>query len=325
MPNSPTPLWAITSYFNPSQYHTKLQNFKTFHQSLGVPLVVAELIADDQKSELASYLSSNENPDHTIHLRIHASSTMWQKERLLNLALAKVPAAIDYIAWIDCDVLFHTPTWHEKMVEALHVNPMIQGFSRLIYLPSGINRVPLCHMGLPVLESFVASRSSSVKQYGAQGSVWAAKANLLRQHGLYDAMITGGGDTALTSAIIGDLAAMGSYRPIKGDTNRREYYSYLTKAHLSHYQTWAKSFQENLRSQGRVACLNETIYHLYHGARNHRQYVARHQALLDNCFDPNKDIALNKEGAWEWSSNKKELHNSLIRYFSERQEDNPGH
>ena len=31
---------------------------------------------------------------------------MWQKERLLNVALAAVPNNVEDVAWIDCDVVF---------------------------------------------------------------------------------------------------------------------------------------------------------------------------------------------------------------------------
>ena len=143
MPNHHASLWALTSYFNPAHYHTKLRNFKAFHQSLKMPLVIAELIINNQESDLSDYLSSTEDPGNTIHLQIHGTSIMWQKERLLNLALARVPATVDHIAWIDCDILFHNPVWHEKMVEALRTNPLVQGFSRVMLDPGQTKRVEI--------------------------------------------------------------------------------------------------------------------------------------------------------------------------------------
>ena len=300
-------LWAITSYYNPSHYLTKLQNFKAFHQSLKLPLVVAELILDNQESELSSYLSSTENPDNTIHLLIHGNSMMWQKERLLNLALARVPSTVEYITWIDCDILFHSPDWHEKLVKTLHASPLVQGFSRVICLPPKIDRVPLCSMNLPEDRSFMCSPIEGKEH----GRIWAAKADLLRHHSFYDAMIAGSGDVAMSCTITGYSAEL-------------EYFSnHLTKAHLSHYQAWAGPFHNELCSLEQASYLNETIYHLWHGKHIRRQYIDRHQMLFDNHFDPTTDIVLNEEGAWKWSSGKKKLHDSMARYFDSRQEDDP--
>lgn len=318
MSNQHSSLWALTSYFNPSRYHTKLRNFKAFHQSLKIPLVVAELIMGNQESDLSSYLSSTENPGDTIHLQIHGNSVMWQKERLLNLALAKVPSTVDHIAWIDCDILFHNPAWHEKMVEALHTSPMVQGFSRVMHLTPEIDQVPPCHMSLPEDRLFMSARSEHIETFKGHGRIWAAQSDLLRRHGLYDAMIVGSGDLALVCAITGDPAGLGSHRTVD---DSQEPYSYLTKAHLSHYQDWAEPFHQDLCSRGQASHLEETIYHLWHGEPHHRHYITRHQMLLDNHFDPNTDIALNEEGAWEWSSDKKELHDSVAHYFDGRQED----
>lgn len=322
MPNHHASLWALTSYFNPAHYHTKLRNFKAFHQSLKMPLVIAELIINNQESDLSDYLSSTEDPGNTIHLQIHGNSIMWQKERLLNLALARVPATVDHIAWIDCDILFHNPVWHEKMVEALRTNPLVQGFSRVMHLPPKIDHVPPCLLNLPEDRSFMASRLENIETFKGHGRIWAAQADLLRRHGLYDAMIVGSGDLAMACAVMGNPSGLGSHRTVNGS---QKYYSYLTKAHLSHYQAWAEPFHRDLCSQGQAGCLDETIYHLWHGEPDRRQYITRHQMLLDNHFDPATDIALNEEGAWEWSSDKKELHDSVARYFDSRREDDPSH
>src|SRR5512134_2492808 len=40
--DTPPGLWAITSYFNPLHYHTRLANYRTFQRHLGVPLLTVE-------------------------------------------------------------------------------------------------------------------------------------------------------------------------------------------------------------------------------------------------------------------------------------------
>ena len=53
---------------------------------------------------------------------------LWQKERLLNLALAALPDRCDAVAWLDCDVVFEDDDWPARAVEALQRFPLIQPF-----------------------------------------------------------------------------------------------------------------------------------------------------------------------------------------------------
>jgi hypothetical protein len=55
-----------------------------------------------------------------------------------------------------------------------------------------------------------------------------------------------------------------------------------------HYLQWALPF--NKRIAGRIGCLSGTIYHLWHGERNVRDFRNRHK-LLEN-FDPYSDIQI---------------------------------
>ena len=76
-------LWAITSYFNPAGYRRRLANFRAFRARLSVPLVAVEL-AYGPEFELKA-------GDADILVQIRGRDVMWQKERLLNLALRSLP------------------------------------------------------------------------------------------------------------------------------------------------------------------------------------------------------------------------------------------
>ena len=78
-------LWAITSYFNPASYRRRLANFNTFRQHLPIPLVAVEL-AYDADFEL-------QEADAEILIQLRGGALLWQKERLLNVALQALPAA----------------------------------------------------------------------------------------------------------------------------------------------------------------------------------------------------------------------------------------
>src|SRR5688500_17208469 len=104
-------LWAITCYFNPVGYRRRLENYRTFRQRLKVPLVTVELSLDE-RFQLAS-------GDADILVQLQNPSILWQKERLLNVALESLPDGCDKVAWLDCDIVFESYDWAERASRAL--------------------------------------------------------------------------------------------------------------------------------------------------------------------------------------------------------------
>ena len=106
---------AITTYFNPFKDPLRLNNYKLFTKSLNCPLLTVEWSLDG-KFELSSELKS-------ILVQVQGGSLLWQKEALLNLALKYIPRGVEYIAWIDCDVLFEDSDWIAEAISALKKIP----------------------------------------------------------------------------------------------------------------------------------------------------------------------------------------------------------
>src|SRR4029077_15700270 len=61
---------------------------------------------------------------------------LWQKEKLLNLALQAVPPECRKVAWLDCDIIFDDPHWSKKTKSLLDSYPMVQLFKEVHYLPA---------------------------------------------------------------------------------------------------------------------------------------------------------------------------------------------
>src|SRR4029079_13310383 len=78
-----------------------------------------------------------ELPESAAVLRVRARDVMWQKERLLNLAVAALPAACTKVAWIDADILFAEPNWAAETSRRLDDFPIVQPFDRVVRLPRG--------------------------------------------------------------------------------------------------------------------------------------------------------------------------------------------
>jgi hypothetical protein len=59
---------------------------------------------------------------------------LWQKERLLNLAVKAVPAGVNNIAWLDCDVILQRADWIDEAKRQLDEFNVVQLFSDAIHL-----------------------------------------------------------------------------------------------------------------------------------------------------------------------------------------------
>ena len=300
-------VWAITAYFNPMRYRRRLANYRAFRARLHAPLVAVEL-AYGPDFELR-------DGDADVLIRLRGRDVMFQKERLLNLALRAVPAGCRKIAWIDCDVLVEAADWPERLDALLDRYPLVQAFSRVHHLPPdwmpSNAATPILFTqpavlalvaedGTDALASHVASGPNSTNK----GLAWAAQRELLEDHGLYDACIAGGGDSVLASALHGrfDVAT----RTMNG-------------RQAEHFLRWGRPWHETLG--GRAGVLDGDVLHLWHGDVAHRRYRERHTGLIRHHFDPNEDIALDDNGAWRWNSDKPALHQYVREYFASRRED----
>ena len=125
-------LWAITCLFNPCGYRSRLRNYRVFRAHLPLPLVTVELAFDDRPFELDA-------SDAERLVQIRGGDRMWQKERLLNVALQHLPHDCDKVVWTDCDTVFPEPEWPKRVGRSLDTFRMVQVFSELIDLQSASN------------------------------------------------------------------------------------------------------------------------------------------------------------------------------------------
>lgn len=83
--------------------------------------------------------------------------------------------------------------------------------------------------------------------------------------------------------------------------------------HHNHFASWCDKMYKEVRAK--VGFVPRTILHLWHGDAKHRRYVARNQELALLEFDPEQDVRVAENGAWEWISNKSEMHKWAANYF----------
>ncbi len=305
-------LWAITSYFNPLRFQRRLANFKTFRAKLNVPLVAVEL-AYDSAFELAEQ-------DADILIRLRGGAVLWQKERLLNVALAALPPQCRNVAWLDCDIVFASPDWGAKAEGLLERAPLIQLFRHVHYLgpdwaPDGDTK-PHLDFTQPSATFAIGAGSSAAEVLGqrfggrrfgyAPGLAWAARRDILERHGFYDFGIVGGGDRATACAV---------YRCSEELAQRH----LMNAAQREMYFAWAERFAGTV--SGETTFLPAEIFHLWHGDYPLRNVRTRFEGLQRFKFDPAVDIAIGDNGAWRWSSDKPDMHAYVRDYFASRKDD----
>ena len=303
--------WAITCYFNPAGYRRRLDNYRIFRQRLKVPLVAVEL-SFDKKFQLAS-------GDADILVQLHSSAVLWQKERLLNVALKSLPDVCDKVAWLDCDILFESEDWAERAIRALDEFALLHLFRERKELPmdftpdtAGSSKATLEAQSLVYQLAIggITTQEISVPTSPLKGSTcglaWASRRDILAEHGLYDACIVGGGDKAILSAALGlfdDFAQTREMNPRRTE----------------HYLAWAKPYFNRVR--GHVGSVPGRVFHLWHGDLNNRRLLERNRLFAQFDFDPASDIALDENGCWGWNSDKTEMHAFVRQYFESRKED----
>ena len=307
-----TPLWAIACYFNPVGYRRRGRNYREFRRRLTVPLVTVEL------SFTGAFELDADDADILIQLR--ARDVMWQKERLLRIALQAVPREVKKVVWLDADIVFERDDWHLNAARSLDVVPLLQPFSVVVDLAPDADIDAGKLEPLQVRDSFCSALGSANDRHAfarlkrdpdgkapaAAGMAWAFRRELLERHGFYTGSVLGGNDRAMACAAVGQFDAAAQNWA-------------MNSKQIEHYRRWAEPFHADV--QGRLGCVEGRLYHLWHGELSRRRYRERHLGLREHDFDPAKDVALDESSCGCWSSDKPEMHRYVKDYFRSRCED----
>lgn len=304
-------LWLITCYFNPSKYQTKLINYKKFEHVISeskLNLLTIECAFNNDAFELV--------PTPNV-LQIRTQNIMWQKERLLNIAINHLPPIARKVAWVDCDILFSNPNWAVETSSLLDIYPVVQPYQTVVRLPKD----QMCYQGYGTIWNgfgYMLQKNPKILStgnfhlHGHTGMIWAARVELLKTHGLYDACISGSGDHLMAHAMHGNFNCLCIERivgPIK-----------IKNKFFRHFLKWAYPFY--LDVLGKVGFVSGEVLHLWHGEIENRKYTQRHQELRELGFDPFNDLQHSNNGTWVWGSHSNYLFQEWAEnYFCQRQED----
>jgi len=310
----PGTFWGLATYFNPLGYKNKLEHYRRFRahaERQGLKLLTVELAFGGDNFELGK-----EDADRLIQIRTN-SRVYWQKERLLNIGLGRLPEDCDKIAWVDTDIRFLNDNWLEETAKLLETYIVVQPYSQAVFLPKDVyelNPEPLpfgiveghkmhgagygtSHFGRDTL-------SDNFMIYGHTGHAWSARRSVFDKHGFYDRNILVTSDKLMAHAFFGS----------KSRTKKWVHSELL----MADEDEWIDGVYRDVR--GSVFYTDGFLYHFWHGAHKDRCYKFTADLLHKYRFDPRRDIKMDKQGLWQWSSFKPGLHKGVRRYFEMRKE-----
>lgn len=298
--------WAVTVFFNPAGFQALYNNYFTFAEQLkrqGVNLLTVECAFNDGEYQI---------PEGEHVYRLRSNSVMWQKERLINYGVSQLPPDCKYFGWLDCDVLFSTDDWAKMAVEKLQKANIIQLYKKVFYMPPGMKQFDGSKMMAiqsviwqkMIHKNWLERRRRKELPFSTPGFAWAARRDVFADIGIYDRNIIGSGDTFLVDCYLDSWDIHG-------------FASKFTDHMKKDMMAWCKKLKEK---KPVLDYLPIDIYHLWHGSLKNRKYMDRHDVVLKYDYDPEKDIVLSNN-VYEWSSDKKGMHEDIRQYFYDRQED----
>ena len=251
-------------------------------------------------------------------------NVFWSKENLLNIAISEqiqTNPDMNYIAWIDGDIIFESPSWVEDTILALdklgQPGGHVQMFSSatLEGPPSTSTTTStakpndlLTVRGFGYQHSFKKIYSdvdNSHPEYWHPGFAWACnRAAYLTTNGLLQRTL-GSADRHMAMAIIGMI--------------EKSYPEQISADYKQYVDQWAQKCRV---AQLKLGYTPGHIRHQWHGPLSGRQYVSRWDILIKHNFSPVLDLQTRSDGLLIWTSHaSKVMLHQIVEYFKQRNED----
>lgn len=303
-----SPLYVITAMFNPLRFYSRYRLYHSFAKhcaDAGAVLYTIELALRDRHHEVTRF-------DNPHHIQLRGQSELWYKENLDNIAMRYLPQDAEYVAFVDADFHFTRSDWATETVQMLQHHEAVQMFKVLTYETYD-------HGTHNTLRSFAylhANRQEIPKEYGhlgAVGGAWAFRRTALKKLGCSN-----------TGAPLLDRCILGSadWHMAFGLAMREDYHPELRLPGIPGYVAAIQDWNQRAAVlEGNIGYVDAHAVHHWHGPMAKRGYMTRPQILMDNHYDPARDVRYDENGVLQLSGNKPKFRDDLRAYFKSRDED----
>ncbi len=338
--------YVVTTIVNSVRHEKRYDLYWRFAEmcdSAGVKLITVE-----QGFGLRPHMVTMSN--NPMHIQLRSVEELWHKENMINIGMVRAAEmGAREIAWVDSDCrpvmmprMWFEETWHQlQHYEFVQMWEWMQDLS-LNHNPIGPPQPSFManyiYHGAPDYEEFVKINKGECKcercvcrrvpdgkggwiwlafdpnpytypgtrsVFGRPGLAWAANVDALNKVGkLVDFCIHGSGDWYMAYALIGMLKVVQEAIPSS---------AYVRK--LYHWQELCERWIKR-----DVGLVRGIVNHDFHGRKFLRQYPTRDRILVNNGFDPDKDLKYDSQGGLQletWEPRQIRLRDQMRQYFRE--------
>jgi len=255
-------------------------------KTAGIPVFTIELVIKGSK------------PTIQDAFHVYGTSYLFQKENLFRILETKIPVNFSKLLFMDSDIIFGDPDWYDKLSVILDTHDIAHCFETALWLDITYRKIAMN------AESYIKSTKKDIllwdpsqsKLYHS-GFGWAFTRNWYNQAGFIDDAIIGSGDLIFSYGLFDEI--------YKGMQN------------LSFYKSSIKRWTET-KGNPSITHLPVTIYHMFHGNLEKRQYETRNE-ILECVSDINDIIVKNHDGVFELTDPS--YNEIFYKYFTCRMDD----
>lgn len=286
-------MWGLTCYkHNPnSQYGL----FRDSIKSQKLPLLTVELAIGDAPFMLSS------PRDAEILVQVRTQTVPYQKERLLNIGLSRLPQQCKKVCWMDSEIIYKNPKWVEKTSELLEKYLLVFPYRSVKYMDNS-GKIVMTRQSFGsycVDNPTISMLKESEYRMGIWGFSCAMRVEMLRKMGgFYDANIVGTLICKSYTDIGIDDGILISYMFGYDVPDINDY----TKAHYKHLMNYLKKCENFHIKPHHVGCTNGEIIYLSLPTKQQRQ--PQYEILKKLSYNPEKDLEQNADGCYEFKTEK---------------------
>ncbi len=277
----------ICAYFNFTDNPVYKQNYIKFRKNLNHPITTVEVALKHQKFFI----------DDSIKILANSNNLMWQKERMLNIAISTLPDNCDKICWLDTDIIFQNKNWLSDTEKLLDNYKIVQVFDTVRESP----QINTSHNTISLAKCLHEKKPYNLI-YPAIGLGWAFRRDILIDDKIYDKDIVGNSDAMQLMCWFGCW--------------NHDCISSLYKPYQIEFLEWGWQSYEKVQSN--FSFTPGKIHHFFHGRWQNRYYVARRGILRSAEYIPSKDIELDSNCLYKFSTDQFEMQKQISKYFTEK-------
>ena len=273
-------------YFNSAKSKRLLMNYLYVlekYKIAGIPTYTIEMYED--------------TPEIKDAVHVKTDFILFQKERLCYILEKHIPEKYTKLLFIDTDVVFDNVNWYNDLSKKLKIVNIVQPFSYSIWLD--ITYTKIVKERIPIV--FYKKYGKLRRQGGIggyhPGFAWGFQRSWFRKNGYFQHAILGDGDTLSSTLWLN--------------------YNFEPRQFLKNS---IEEYKRSIKEEPSICFIDTTLYHLWHGDGNKRQYSERRN-IFKSINDIRDILTVEPNGLFALKDSVASLKPRIRKYFKNRDDD----